>query len=197
MEIQWMPNPLATRVILDERDRAILRQAIKIELLETRIYEALFKLSPKHLKPGETPDILGALKALDTDGMEREPMESAIDQRSEWMLESLHEEHLGDCVCQPCSCSKCHTESMLGIDTIEGLGKHAACYISGAFGDGRTIDQAIDILDAYDPKPDGTWKDGWLAKWKTDHQAAAEWLRAYRDKHFPQEAAPTKQPPDV
>lgn len=59
--------------------------------------------------------------------------------------------HMGDCTCVPASCPKCYAESLLGVDTIEGLGKYEAGKIHDVFCphndfDERTIDEVLEEL---------------------------------------------------
>jgi hypothetical protein len=76
-------------------------------------------------------------------------MEENVETEVQWVVEALQDFHLGDCTCDACRCIKCHAESLLGIDTIEGLGKHSARKIFGAFGgfeNNKTIGKAIASL---------------------------------------------------
>jgi hypothetical protein len=107
------------------------------------------------------------------------------------------------------SCSKCHAERKLGIDTTAGLGKHSGHKIQGAFSRGRdpnntevwlperSLEEAISQLRQYDPKQtdpesDKAWAkvggfEAHLPRWKAEAATAAEWLEAYRDQHFSKE----------
>ena len=125
---------------------------------------------------------------------------SGVDERVDELhalnLEALSGPHIGDCTCCPSSCSKCHVESLLGTDTIEGLGKHEAHSIEGAFSKGRSIEQAIEHLRTYDADKAAdaapeSWKfknrDTWnsaLPRWRAEQANALEWLKKYRDEHF-------------
>lgn len=103
---------------------------------------------------------------------------------------ALADEHLGDCVCSPCSCLKCHAEDFLGINTIAGLRKYQASHIRSAFGnDGdRSLDEAIAALANWTPKPWKQNRETWescLPRWREEAAEAHAWLVAYRDRHFP------------
>jgi len=39
-------------------------------------------------------------------------------------LENMSDIHRGDCVACPCSCVRCHTEDLYGIDSVTWKGKH-------------------------------------------------------------------------
>lgn len=100
---------------------------------------------------------------------------------------ALSETHVGDCTCVPCSCTKCHAEHYLGIDTMPGLGKHLAYKVDHAFRGDRTIDEAIAALANYDPQPESPMWDGkrelWdscLPRWREEAAQAHTWLVAYR-----------------
>ena len=129
--------------------------------------------------------------------------ESKLDKRVNELLEHYLEElkgsHIGDCTCFAMSCSKCHAESKLGIDTIKGLGKHPGHKIQSAFSykEGgvwkeRSLDEALALLRDYDPTP--TSSAGWekvggftqyVPRWKEEAAFAYKWLLAYRNEHFP------------
>ena len=71
----------------------------------------------------------------------------------------------------------------LGVDTIVGLGKHAAHKIAGTFGRGadeRTLDEAIARLEH--PAEDF---ERHVPRWTEDARRAAVWLRDYQMEHFP------------
>jgi len=115
----------------------------------------------------------------------------------------LADEHSGDCTCIACSCPKCRAESLLGIDTIDGLGKHEASKIAGAFKDDGAdsevpIDEAIMRLRNYRPvfRADRGWTseadfNQHVPRWIEEGQRAFAWLETYRQKHF---AGPEVQP---
>ncbi len=184
MIIRHKSNPLRTVIELNDHDRTILRLKLEIEELENRVYGAYVCL--------EDGDASKALARLNVRGLEDEPLAKRLDIMMRYSLEALNEEHMGDCVCEPCSCSKCHAENLLGIDTIEGLGKHAANHIRSAFGDNRGIDEAIAWLTDYQPQPSPEWlrvasKEAFklhVPRWRQEASEAADWLRDYRQKHF-------------
>jgi hypothetical protein len=212
MKITYTPNPLRTIVELDEQEIELFRLKIKIEQYEDMIFSAHFALTSR-LKD------MGSLKAITVESAieeatkELDPAywcddaESKLDKRVNELLEHYLEElkgsHIGDCTCFAMSCSKCHAESKLGIDTIKGLGKHPGHKIQSAFSykDGdvwkeRTLEEALALLRDYDPTPAST--SGWdkvggymqyVPRWKEEAAVAYKWLLAYRKEHFPPEVS--------
>lgn len=197
MKITYNKNPLLTTVELDETDKTLLWHKIKINELEERVSDAAFCLTE-----GKYFDIERARKAVDTDyyWADKDNEKSEIDKRCDTLLahfiEELNSTHVGDCICVACSCSKCHAESILGIDTIAGLGKHEANYIDGAFGadNQRSIEEAIEILSKFEINPQDYQTEGWLKmggyeqfvpRWKQQKANAHAWLVNYKNQHFP------------
>lgn len=207
MKITYTPNPLCTIVELNEHEIELLRLKIKLEQYEDMIFSAHFALTSR-LKDMGSLKAITVEKAIEEATKELDPAywcedENKLDRRVnellEHFLEELKSSHAGDCTCFAMSCSKCHAESKLGIDTIKGLGKHPGHKIQSAFsykeGDvwkERTLDEALAILKDYDPKPQAG--SGWdkvggfeahIPRWKAEAKAAYEWLLAYRNEHFP------------
>lgn len=191
MKITYTPNPLNTIVELDLHEVEALRMKIKIDELEELLYDAHF-----HLKPGTYYDLAKATSSLDPNYWCQDG-QSKLDERVEELLthyvEELVRPHCGDCICFACSCSKCHAETLLKINTIPGLGKYSASRIETAFKDNRTIDQAIEHLRTYNPvRPKGSgWDkfppeyfDSHVPRWLSEAKAAYKWLSAYNLQHF-------------
>ena len=186
MKIQWKQNPLETVIELDDRDIELLRLKVTIEELEERIYGAHF-----HLSNGRS-DLDEALKELDVEGLEEAPLKAALDTKMGWFLGHLAGVHMGDCTCTPCSCLKCHVESLLGINTIKGLGKHSAYKVDGVCKTSASLAEAITRLENYEHVRGGAWLNypeedfnRHIPRWKSEAAHAAQWLREYRDAHFP------------
>ena len=193
MKIHWAQNPLQTTVELDDHDKEILRLKANVEVLEEHLSEASF-----HLDEGKWFDLAKAHAAIDLH-YDKEAVQESITQRVGWYIPELERGiHCGDCTCVPASCSKCHAESVLGIDTIKGVGKHALTKIEGCFlkpqiEKGKwagydldvTIHDAIRKLENYEPKADWAGWEVHAPRWKAEASRALEWLRAYRDEHFP------------
>jgi hypothetical protein len=185
VDIRWHPNPLLTTVALTERDREIMLLRIQLSELEEWLWEAR--------ESRLTPEKIDAI--VDREGASEEAL-----RQLKWATDELTRGvHCGDCTCVPMSCSKCIAEEWLGINTIKGAGKHGLYKIDAAFGprgeQHTDIGGALANLEAYEPKAD--WK-GWEAhaeRWKAEAERALEWLRAYRDEHFPAQGMETAKPP--
>lgn len=208
MKITYKDNPLATTVELDEGEKRELRLKLKLEYLEERISSAHFDLDPahrewkqKHLNQAVTIEdsVTAALKSLDTgfllDGEERNgrTLDSYLDERLGYYVEALREEHEGDCTCIPCSCIKCHAESLVGVDTIAGLGKHPGSKLSGLFqtpkggGPEPTIDEVLEKLRDYKPVKGPGWEryteedfQRNVPRWTAEAKHAYDWLLEYK-----------------
>lgn len=196
--IEWAQNPLFTKVLLDERAKVEFKLRLIIDHISMDLFGAYFNLNkekwPDHFNPERA---LSELKPLfeteaKTDAEYIEIL--AEDAGYRWYLEELTGMHSGDCTCVACSCPKCRAESVLGIDTIKGLGKHEASAIHDAFGgfDGnRSIDDAIKHLENYELKRDGAWLkypqedfDKHVPRWTEENARALAWLKQYRADHF-------------
>lgn len=223
MKITYTPNPLRTIIELDDHEKEVFKLKLKIEQLEEDIFAAAYELDPKnanwtmsssHRHPnGRTQEelIAGVLSDhLDTSYLYSEGeykgrgLDARVDELFGYYVDDLRGSHAGDCTCVACSCTKCHAEGMLGIDTIKGLEKHAAHKIQAAFdyreGDEwktRSLDEVLEILRTYEPgKPspesEAAWAKagGWeqhVPRWTKEAKAAYEWLLNYRNEHFPKE----------
>lgn len=96
-------------------------------------------------------------------------------------LKELTEEHGGDCTCAPCSCPKCHAESLLEIDTIQGLDKHSAYKIQRFFRTHSSIDEVIKELHNYEPELQFDGSEKYIPRWKEEAAEALVWLQHYKD----------------
>jgi hypothetical protein len=210
--IEWAENPLQTVVRLDETGRKMLWLRLKLEDFEDRLVSASFELDAEHRATDRegTPRTIAeraatAVQTIDLayvlgdEERRGKKIDAHIDARLESYVEELAGRHDGDCICVACSCVKCHAESLLDINTIEGLGKHAASKIGGAFSprDGRTasLDEAIARLRDYRPVythnprwPEEEWQKH-VPRWIEEGQRAYEWLVNYRQAHFTAPAA--------
>lgn len=183
MKITYNQNPMRTTVELDEREKKEFWYKLKIEQLEWKLHGGRFYLCPEF-------DSYNVSRAKEELTYEEAELDKYVDEMCNYYVNSLLDIHLGDCTCVPCSCDKCHAESLLGIDTIKGLGKHEGSKVFSAFDmkpggvDGRTLDEAIVCIEQY--KPSADW-EGWEAhaeRWEREAKNALEWLKAYRDQHF-------------
>jgi len=192
MKITYTPNPLNTIVELDDHELEVFRLKLKLKEYEDLLFSAHF-----HLQEDESWfDINRARKELDpvywcTD--DKSKLEERVDELLEHYVEELAGSHIGDCTCFAASCSKCNAESILGIDTIKGLGKHPGHKIQSVFNykDGdiwkeRTMDEALELLRVYDPKPTGPgWEkvggyEQYVPRWTQEAKHAYEWLLDYK-----------------
>lgn len=213
MNIIWNKNPLYTVIELTEQEQEIFKLKIKIHELEEDLGSASVYLDPQNaswiMKPsarrpeGHTLETLVEEVRNDYLDMsymygegkyEGKGLDARVDELFEYYMTDLKSSHGGDCTCFPCSCSKCHAESLLGIDTIKGLGKHSAHKILGAFGKNneRSIDEALEHLKNYTVTPPTENLDGWekvggwekhVPRWTAEAKAAYDWLLAYRTAH--------------
>lgn len=202
MKIIYNQNPLFTQVILDEHERKEFWYKIKIEELQDLMINANF-----HLEEGkEFFDLKQAREDLDPkyfypdwNDITKKGQKSDLDKRVDKMFECYiadleQNSHCGDCTCFACSCSKCHAENLLGLDTIKGLGKHEANRINSAFTpkgekfptreNQQTIDQAIRSLDEYVPTIAWKGAEAHFERWLEEGIRARKWLKQYRDEHF-------------
>lgn len=206
MKIEYHKNPLFTKVILDEHEQEIFKLKIKLNELTEAASQAHFELTHHEWrnsikgKPQRTLEetMKEAASWIDDEFLYADDGPSGLDKRTDEMfkyyMSDLVGGHAGDCICVPCSCVKCHAEEILGVDTMKGLGKHSASKINAAFGrnNEKTIDEVLEELRAYDPKPPTDPKSieqwdkagGWakhLPRWKDEALKAHEWLLNYRN----------------
>lgn len=196
MKIIYNENPLKTVVELDAHDKEVFWLKIKIEELQDRLFDVHF-----HLEADSSHfDLDQARKAADPEAYIQEDddkkltLDTRVDMLFESFIKELLGEHCGDCVCQPCSCLKCHAESILGVETLSPRpGKHVLMKIGGSFGKGRTLAEALDYLKGHvidRVKPEG-WTsytqeqyEKFLPSWEDQQRRAYEWLKGYAEEHF-------------
>jgi hypothetical protein len=192
MKIIYAENPLNSVVELKPYEVEILRLKIKEERLEDLLIEAhLF------LKEGSMFDLERARHAVNLEKYSgnkynSSPLDKRVDIYLEEYLEALSTRHVGDCTCFASTCNKCQAECLLGIDTIEGLGKHEAHHLWCAFGESpendwkgmRTIDEAIDYLKNYEPKADWEGWEAHVSRWLSEARGAYKWLTKYKKKRY-------------
>jgi hypothetical protein len=188
MKINWHQNPFLTTVELDERDKERILIAYQNEEYSNILCDLNLDLNGSYHRPALTDlevikEKVGKWGEICDLGVDSEEIQSYIKE--------LDYPHMGDCTCVPCTCYRCVVESMLGIDTIKGLGKHEANNVLGVFGkDGtKTIDEAIATLEADKEyiKPD-TWPDSvgyeiHIPRWESERKRAIEWLKKYKEEH--------------
>jgi hypothetical protein len=199
---------MCTAVELDEHEKRELWNKIRFDEMLELLFSAHYELTKK-----EGPDLVRLAKEVDPeyylneeeDG-KKTPLDVRVDMLLQHYLDELMGAHMGDCTCIACSCSKCHAETVLGIDTIKGLGKHEGHKISSAFSykDGdvwkeRTLPEVLEILRDYDPKQtdpsaDASWArvggfESHVPRWQEEVSRAIHWLEKYQMEHFPEQCA--------
>lgn len=198
MKITYTQNPLLTVVEPDELEIEKMRYKIMCDDMTDLLFTVHFELSQENPNMDRIKEVVNPDYYLNDNDAGVTNQEQHVQEILQYYIKELQLEHGGDCTCFPASCPKCHAESLLGIDTIKGLGKHECRKIAGAFrqkvGDlyeQRTINEAIEHLKNYDPVPQD--KDGWekvggyeqyIPRWTQEAATALAWLQNYKDEHF-------------
>jgi hypothetical protein len=185
MQINWHQNPLWTTISLTDEDKEVFRLKLKANELQEAVWTAILYLdkSSDHYRPDEALELLSEFKGDEWGDEEFDYLVSVLENGS----------HMGDCTCVPASCVKCRAEGILGVDTIDGLGKHPGAKVAGLFSCAdATLDGAIAALGDYQPVKGAGWAnssqeefDVHVPRWKAEAMSAREWLIKYRDEHFP------------
>ncbi len=190
MNIIYNKNPLCTIVELDDNEKKELWYKIKIEMMEEWLSSTYFSLEEgPYFNLERDRQYSNTENYISYDDNVKSKLDTFCDTLLETYVNELKSCHSGDCTCFACSCMKCHAESLLGINTIPGLDKHAAHYINYAFGDGKnTIEQALECLYHYNPVRVGPCEiikqeefDKLAPRWKQQAQNAYEWLLNYKN----------------
>jgi hypothetical protein len=196
MKINYNKNPLYTTITLDENEKQELWYKIKIAEMEDLLSDASFAL-----QEGKSFNLDRARNQVDMNYYlaDNDHDKSQLDERCDTLLDyyitALQSYHVGDCTCVPCSCEKCHAESLLGIDTISGIGKHSLYKINEAFGkdNEKTIDEVIASLSTYQINPNSfinvVWEklggyEQYIPRWKNEAKVAHDWLVKYKNEHL-------------
>jgi hypothetical protein len=188
MKIIYTENPLASKIILDAKDKEIFRLKLKIQGLEEVIYGAYFKLKKKD---GGYPKLYDPEEGVNrlqewVDEQNDEGDTKHFTECYEYYLDELENgEHCGDCTCVASSCTKCYAEGLLDLNTIAGLGNHSGSKVSGAFRTHETCAEVIEYLrkpitlEPEDGKDKSWWKP-YIPRWNTEREHAIEWLIDYQ-----------------
>lgn len=189
MIIEWNENPLNSRVLLDDQEKKVFKLLVERSEMIDDLYTAQFYL----MKDKDWYDPERAYDYLDI--FDEDCNVKDIDETVEMYLIDLERGfHIGDCTCFPMACTKCWAESLISIDTIEGLGKHPASKIKRAFGYKlydvpKPIDMVIESLN----KP-SRWEDHahiWkkredfekhVPRWNKEGEHARNWLIRYKEE---------------
>ena len=204
----YYPNPLRTRVYLDDKEKENFKLKYKLDQFKDVFYGVKYYLKEDPNKILECPNpyrngkTYWSLAKNEVD-FSLEEWQEELDQQANELIEDLQGYHVGDCTCIPCSCMKCYAEYLAGIDTIPGLGKHEASKIDGLFFankrmstfDIRTIDEVLDILKNYKVEPfeeNEVWNKNPESKeiyefhstrWIKEAEHAYKWLLNYKEEH--------------
>ena len=139
MKIEWNVNPLETKVFLDDPDRKYLRLAIRLEAALAALGAISYtRLLEEKEKPEDIERYKKYVNEYTDIAYDEDHKSEEIDEKIKMYEEELQIGHMGDCVCFACSCMKCWAESLLGIDTIKGLGQHEGNKIDMCFVDTST-----------------------------------------------------------
>jgi hypothetical protein len=173
LKINWHENPLKTSVILDEAEKKIFAEKLKVRELKSAAQYAALHLRDKDDKFYD-PDRAHSLLqfALDEEGLAG---------RTNYMLVELESGfHCGDCTCVATSCEKCFAEEILEINTLEGLSQSGGHQIDVLYGrEGVVgIEQVlaaieIEIAEALDENRQEHHRDAvavyeWLLRYKIE-----------------------------
>jgi hypothetical protein len=204
MKIIYTENPLTSHILLNAQEKEIFKLKMQIENLKETIYGVYFDFKDDRKKILGVPtkqfslyDPVDGMKTLErwVEQEDKEEDDEHFTKCYEFYLSDLENGvHVGDCTCVSCSCSKCHAESLLGIDTIKGLEKHSAHKIDGAFTKVATCVEAIEHLKKpYSLEDDAHgydkswWCQEYVDRWNQEREAAINWLVQYKQNFLDQE----------
>ena len=158
MDIIYAQNPLASKIILDERDVKVARNSLQCDVF----HFALIDIESDYNNRTKE-EILSFAKS-------REDVEEYLNI----IIGEANLEHVGDCTCCPSSCLKCQLEEALHVDTLgKGFNKRIGCYIATAF---KQNDSAVDALSFL------RCQAKVCETWSADYLAAADYLEKYIDE---------------
>lgn len=197
MKIEWNQNPLDTKIFLDENDRHHLKVAIQLDAAQSAI--SYRDLRDKQTTEEDKARYNGYIPYYDNLAYDED--EIKLDKEVANYEEELQSGHIGDCTCFPASCSKCRAESLLGIDTIKGLGKHEASNIDSHFWDSSTkpytrksltINELLAKLEipyswetrnpVWDKYPREQYESH-IPRWEEERKNAITWVKKYKEEH--------------
>jgi hypothetical protein len=191
MKISWHQNPFKTKVKIDDSDKERILLAHQNEEYSNILCDLNMDLNGKYNR--KTLTDLEVIK--EKVGKWGEICNLTVDSKEiQAYFDYLNTEHLGDCICIPCTCMRCWVEEMLGIDTLKGLYKHSASDVHGAFGKTgeNSIDEALEQLK--EPHTYETRHSAWekypreeyekhIPRWDEERKYGLEWLQKYKEEH--------------
>lgn len=182
MKIEYEQNPLKTKVILDEKEKQLLKEKIKYDQLQWAAIELALDIENGRVTKENITSNDSYNKIMDEKIIEEESsnlLENAI--------EALQSSHGGDCICAPATCPKCYAEELLGICTTKDLDKYAGHYINLAFHakGATTCQEAIDILKNYNIRKEDNDPEEVYQRWNKNKNDAIKWLEKYQQDYIP------------
>ena len=190
MKISWNPNPFFSTLELDDRDEQLLLVAYQNEEYAQLLIELDWGFTGKYGSRELFTSLDQPAKIIEKwQSICNLEVSSPEIQR---YIAFAGDMHMGDCICVPCTCVRCLAEEMLGVSTLEGLGKHLAHKVYGAFGTQTCINAALDnLLKPYtyekrSPGYDNYTREsyeGLCTRWNKERKQAHIWLSNYKQKH--------------
>lgn len=107
------------------------------------------------------------------------------DDYEDWVVkhivEAVSEEHVGDCTCVPASCSRCHAESALGLNTFP-FSKHVGHALSEMAFQAYASEEdkaehakvVAELAEKYPSKMSQEDQSSWALKWAENRALAKE-----------------------
>lgn len=183
MKITLTENPLNIKVELDDSEKLLFRAKLEIKDLEDTLFRVDLYLDENR----QFFNLEKARKALSFTKLTDEQLavrSKCLDENAQHFIDELLLNHVGDCTCVAASCSKCHAESLLGIDTLGKIGKHELNYVDSAFRvEGiETCEQAIQYLESNPPTVKEDWHKDHIERWTKEQLRAIEYLKKYSER---------------
>jgi hypothetical protein len=183
-DVEWAENPLASRVVLTDYGRLLLRYHIAIDEVNTA--SVLIGMDINLEAPKDGRWVGRWVDQFDQLGMNNEQIKAEIDRLAIGYEAELLSIHCGDCTHVACSCTKCHAEDLLEFSTTDGLGGGAGSYIQSAFRKDATIVDAIAWLSNHPATPTWGTPTDWAPhqkRWDAERDLAITWLTNYGKEH--------------
>lgn len=189
MDIIWNQNPLLTKIILDNKDKEILKLKVRISLLEDVLSAAEYLKEKNVYDRIECPNLDMNGKTyleLAKDGLliSNKNFDEDVEYFYKMYLDELESgAHMGDCTAFPGTCIKCVAEDHLGINTISGISKRGAQYILNAFRENDTIeDLIVKLEETISYYKDDEKSTEYVLNWTKQLETALEWIKEYIKK---------------
>lgn len=105
MKIEYTEQPLDYIVTLSDKEKELLKLKIRLELYEEYFFDIGYYLD------NEKKIDLNYIKNL----VDEDRIDFRVNQLFDIYVNNLMLGHAGDCTSIPCSCTKCHAETLLDI----------------------------------------------------------------------------------